>query len=482
MFRPITGYPPSGALSESSRPYLEGGMAYVYRSWSPKYGDVALKIPKPHANLRRFEAEWITWGRLGRHRNIVTLFESGTDDGLEFVVMEYVPYPDLQRLRRQLPDGRLDPRTSARIIIELCDALAYAYERGGVLAHRDVKPSNIFVQLDGGNVKNVKLSDFGIVKLDVGVTIDCEVLGAPSYASPEQLTYGAKLDQRSDIYSLGVTLYELVTGHLPFEGNRDEVIEAHRRLLPPPPTLYNPHVPDELTRIITKCLEKDPSKRYEDVHELAKDLEHFLRADKSSPMAAPTVSTATILRLAFGVFTIAGAEIGLAALLWSGPRNPTTTIVFGSVLFLCLLSGFTLVISGAICLLSTPPSAVQEQGIAPSHFEETGKSNLPTYRPAANLVAVGGPLAGRSFSVNGSRTTIGRDPESNVPLPEDDRFASRRHCSIIYREGRFVLTDESLNGTLVNGRPVTGAVGLRHGDLIHAGLNEFRFELLGPRG
>lgn len=494
MFRPISRYPVCGTLLDGKGPYLQGGMAYVYRSWSREYGDVAVKIPRPHADLRRWDVEWRIWSQFEPRDDIVRFYEAGQEDGLGYIVMEYVPFPDLSRVRSAQPEGRLDPWVSARVAALVCRALDYAYRQGGIKAHRDVRPSNIFVQIDGGQVGVVKLSDFGIVKLNAGVTIDREILGCAWYSSPEQLDYDTQVDQRSDVYSLGITLYELVTGRLPFDGSREQVSRAHKHEAPRPPSCHNSALPRELEGIILRCLEKDPNSRYQTTVELAEALEAV--AAPSAPASAevpevpggprppvPPTPVWGVLCLAFGAMLLLAAALGVVAALWGLRGEPgAQTWVWvgaGGGFFL----GMALLIAGAVGVASAAgpslpaPRAPEARWAAPAAPEPPAEP--PVLVPVASVTAVSGPLSGSRFPIDRPQIAFGRNFGLDIQLPMDDPFASRNHGYIVRENGAFVVVDTSRNGIYVNDERVEDRRALAHGDRIQTGVTQFYFEFPG---
>ena len=228
----------------------------------------------------RFFREADTAARL-RHPDIVSVFEAGEERGLAFIAMEYLPGHDL--LRYTLP-GRLLPvpvvlRTVARVAL----ALAYAHTQGVV--HRDVKPANVMVDLDTGSVK---VTDFGIARItDARRTRSGMVLGTPSFMSPEQLA-GRHADGRSDLYSLGVMLFQLLTGALPHRGeSMAELLNQIANEAVPDVRTLRPELPEALADVLTLALDKRPELRYADGRQMAADLRSI--ADQFDASAGPGV-------------------------------------------------------------------------------------------------------------------------------------------------------------------------------------------------
>lgn len=248
-----------------------GGMGKVYRAYDRQLNEeVALKIIKPEIasdkkTLTRFSNE-LKITRKIVHRNVGRMYELMEDKGTYFITMEFVQGQDLKRLIRQSEKLAVD--TAIKITRQLCEGLAEAHNLGVV--HRDLKPSNIMVDIDG----NARIMDFGIARSlkTKGMTRAGLVVGTPEYMSPEQVD-GFEADQRSDIYSLGVIIFDMLTGRIPFEGDSTMSIALKHKTDPPPdPMKLNPQIPEEISRLILRCLEKEREKRYQNVEEILDDL------------------------------------------------------------------------------------------------------------------------------------------------------------------------------------------------------------------
>lgn len=257
-----------------SRQLGSGGMGEVY------VGEhlllkrpCAIKIIKPHqANdpkmLERFEREVRSTAKL-THWNTVAIYDYGrAEDGTFFYVMEYLPGLNLSQIVKMF--GPLPPGRVIHLLVQICDALAEAHHHG--MVHRDLKPANIFASKRGSKYDVAKLLDFGLVRRMVRregqVEVASAAVGSPLYMSPEQ-AIGRPMDHRSDIYSLGVTAYFLLTGQPPFRHSEPlKVLRAHAKQTPPSFASLEISVPEDLTRVIFKCLSKLPEDRYSDVEEL----------------------------------------------------------------------------------------------------------------------------------------------------------------------------------------------------------------------
>jgi serine/threonine protein kinase/Tfp pilus assembly protein PilF len=258
----------------------EGGMGKVYRAFDEKLNEeVALKliesgIASDTRTLERFRNE-LKIARKIVHKNVGRMYEIMEESGIHFISMEYVPGEDLGSFIRR--SGQLAIETAVRIAAQVCEGLAEAHKLGVV--HRDLKPSNIMIDLEG----NVRIMDFGIARslTAKGLTGEGLTVGTPEYMSPEQAE-AKDVDQRADIYSLGVILYEMVTGRLPFVGNTPlSIALKHKIEAPRDPKLINPQIPEGLRRVILKCLEKEKTNRYQSAADVHIDL---MRINQGQPI------------------------------------------------------------------------------------------------------------------------------------------------------------------------------------------------------
>jgi serine/threonine-protein kinase len=249
----------------------DGGMASVFTARRLADGQVvALKVLREQYAadgefIERFEREARAVSALA-HPHMVRVIDSGHDDGVHFIAMEYVSGANLKQLIRR--HGPLPAADATAIAAQVCEALAYAHAHGVI--HRDIKPQNILLTPDG----EVKVTDFGIARAASAVTITQTgtVLGSVQYLSPEQAR-GVEVDRAVDIYGLGVVLYEMVTGALPFEGDSAVAIAIkHIHEEPRPPQSVNAGVPDRLNGIILKALAKSPGARYASADQMRSDL------------------------------------------------------------------------------------------------------------------------------------------------------------------------------------------------------------------
>jgi Protein kinase domain/PASTA domain len=261
-----------------------GGFGTVHRAHDDDHGrDVAVKLLHAVADedgRRRFDRERRLMGTLSAHPNIVTVHTSGiTASGVPYLVMEYVTGGSLAD---RIAAGPMEwPRVVA-IGVALADALALAHDGG--IAHRDIKPENILISADGRPM----LTDFGIAVAASDVSLRDTISATPAYAPPELLG-GQEADARSDIYSLGATLYACLVGHRPYGGDGEAVLTVLTRIANDPvPVIDDPEVPDALRALVADTMAKGPAERPADMRELARRLEAVGDGAEASPVAAVT--------------------------------------------------------------------------------------------------------------------------------------------------------------------------------------------------
>jgi serine/threonine protein kinase/tetratricopeptide (TPR) repeat protein len=248
-----------------------GGMGRVYKVQDTEIKEkVALKLLRPEITLdkeavERFSNE-LKLARKISHRNVCRMFDLGRAEGTTFITMEFVPGEDLKSFLHRAK--QLSIGTAVSIARQVCEGLEEAHRLG--IVHRDLKPGNIMIDKDG----DAKVMDFGIARSlsGRGITGAGVLIGTPEYMSPEQVD-GKEVDQRSDLYSLGVILYEMVTGRIPFSGDTPlSVAHKQRYEAPEDPKKLNAHVSDDLAGVILKCLAKDRDKRFQSAAELGAEL------------------------------------------------------------------------------------------------------------------------------------------------------------------------------------------------------------------
>jgi serine/threonine protein kinase/Flp pilus assembly protein TadD len=289
-----------------------GGMGRVYRVLDKKLDEeIAFKVIRPEiAKRREVIARFSSELKLARqvvHRNVARMFDLNEDGGIHYITMEYVRGENLKRLIRKV--GRLSPGQAVPIACQISDGLAEAHRLG--IIHHDLKPQNVMIDEEG----QAKIMDFGLARLLAREGRDGlgSRSGSPAYIAPEQIS-GRGLDGRADLYSLGVLIYEMLTGQIPFKAERvEEIIEKHLSEQPRDPRELNPGISPELARLVMKCLEKDPANRYQSADEVKEALDRL--RDRVKPGFFAGIKGA--LRLA-GIAGALGA-VTLAAIFIFGP-------------------------------------------------------------------------------------------------------------------------------------------------------------------
>ncbi|WP_373500445.1 serine/threonine-protein kinase [Desulfococcus sp.] len=293
----------------------KGAMGVVYNAHDPRI-DRFVALKALHDNLvnddyfvQRFFKEAVAIGRLS-HPNIVTVYDVGQDHGTIYIAMELLKGRAISDLARERPFG-IDE--IVRIGIQTAEALDYAHGRG--IVHRDIKPANIML----GEDNQVKITDFGIAHIeDVSSTLQTragEILGTPVYMSPEQVL-GTPPDGRSDLYALGVILYELAAGKRPFGGpNMAVIFKQVTDRKPPAPVSVNPSIPRALSDIIMRCLEKNPDRRFQTGRDMAEALRALSVIKTEKRADGASVQRRRILKSIYAVgvlaFLLIAVVIGL---------------------------------------------------------------------------------------------------------------------------------------------------------------------------
>jgi len=298
----------------------QGGMGAVYKARQPGLDrTVALKILPPGLGAdpnfaERFTREARSLARLG-HPNIVAVYDFGQAGDLYYFVMEYVDGVSLRQMER---GQRLEPRQALSVVMQVCEALQFAHDEG--IVHRDIKPGNILIDTKG----RVKIADFGLAKLlaraptDFTLTRPQQVMGTPAYMAPEQIEHPADVDQRADIYSLGVVFYEMLTGELPLG-----------RFAAPSQKVQ---VDVRLDEVVLKTLEKEPERRYQQASQVRTDVEAISRAPQA-PAAAPRPGAGQATKRSWSVGAVVAATIAGLLLLAAIPLVLLVLIALGGLFF-----------------------------------------------------------------------------------------------------------------------------------------------------
>jgi Protein kinase domain len=307
-----------------------GSMGNVYKARDRETGEtVALKLLKPEiasdqAMMDRFKNE-LLFARKITHKNVCRVYEFNRVGGIAYTSMEFVEGESLRSVLNRF--GGLPQRKATEIAQQICSGLTEAHAQG--IVHRDLKPENVMIDAQG----NVKIMDFGIARsMEAGTRLTGSMVGTPAYMAPEQVA-GKPVDYRTDIYSLGLILYEMFTGTPAFAADNSIAVALKQmREDPPPPHEIEPGIPVGTERAILKCLEKDPAKRFQSIA----DLESNLRS--ASPMTAPSRTAASANTNANRVST--GLPRAIAA-PQPAPRrtSPFVWVLLGALLVVGALSG-----------------------------------------------------------------------------------------------------------------------------------------------
>jgi branched-chain amino acid transport system substrate-binding protein len=386
-------------------PLGEGGMAAVFKAFQPgmdRY--VALKIlPRQLASdpefVGRFTQEAKVIANL-QHPHILPVFDFGEADGYTYIVMPFVSSGTLADLLKGQPLPLKDIRT---IVTQVGDALDYAHSNG--LVHRDVKPSNVLVDAR----RNCLLTDFGIAKIVEGTarfTATGGLVGTPAYMSPEQGT-GEKVDRRSDIYSLGVILYEMATGRAPFNAETPiAIVIKHINDPLPPPRLINPALPEALERVILKALAKRPDDRYATAADLVRAVQQAL---PETSLAAAAVETAAIAPAETVVRPTAPAPSAPAPRAEQRRRLPAWLWVLGGLLVVGGAIGILAVAGGGAGRASATPTASKPAQATPApRATPTAQAQIAPKRGVIKVVT--------HSPLTGALSTLGVDVKSGAEL------------------------------------------------------------------
>jgi beta-lactam-binding protein with PASTA domain/tRNA A-37 threonylcarbamoyl transferase component Bud32 len=290
-----------------------GGMADVYCAQDLQLGrKVALKLlyrrfAEDEQFVERFKREASAAAGL-QHPHVVGVYDRGEFDGTYYIAMEYLEGRSLKQIVQE--EGPLDPERAIDLVVQILRASRFAHQRGVI--HRDIKPHNVIVDDEG----RVKVTDFGIARAGASdMTETGSIMGTAQYLSPEQ-AQGHAVSAQSDLYAVGIVLYELLTGRVPFDGDSPVTIALKQvSELPIPPSAFNPAVPPELDAIVLRALEKDPARRFADADEMIAELEALRERLTAIPAGQSTA--------VFGAVPEGGEPTGPTALVGAPPPPPT---------------------------------------------------------------------------------------------------------------------------------------------------------------
>ena len=435
-----------------------GGMGEVYKAFDPTLQrTVAVKTIRPDIDrpeyLERLMREAQACARLS-HSNIVTIFEAGRADGVVFIAMEFLEGRNLAETLHANPPTY---DVSLRILIQVLDALQHAHTHGVI--HRDIKPSNIHITADGA----IKLVDFGLARVLTAETLTASgsVLGTPHYASPEQLK-GETVDRRTDLYSVGVMAYEMLSGRRPFEPDNETIssviIKVINEPAKPMDTGMSRMLPD-IEDIVSKALAKSPHDRYQSADEMRRALAAFL--DSSRERLTAMESAAGVTRIVPSTVT---NHDSVATHISAREPAPTNRWMWaGGAAAAAVLIGVALVglpstnAEPSAIAVSTPPAAAKPSETAGSNppAADAGSSAAPVERGAVPAAAV--KTAATPKNSEGT-PPIAKAPIESAPVPRDlnarDMFESSAANAAAAAPGiRFRLMLEGTDGKSVDVDP-----------------------------
>lgn len=445
-----------------------GGMADVYRALQLTLDRlVAVKVINAHVD-RNADADFVEHFREEArmvaglsHPYIITIHDFDVTSGWAYLVMEYIADGSIRdHLVNAARQGqRLNLAWALTVLEQSAHALDYAHQKSVV--HRDVKPANMLLRAPNLLV----LSDFGVAKMlqertiQRGAPIQADrtrVVGTPQYMSPEQCRGSGHLDGRSDIYSLGVTLYQCATGLLPFTGSNEEVLYKQVHAQPPRPSAVATLIPAEVEWIILTAMAKDPGQRFQRASEMAQAM-HAARIRLERPDALPVRQPAPN--------TMPMRAPQVSAPIPPQPVQPRPSGGLGA----CFRCGKVNQAGNQFCVYCGYEISARQGEV--DRFERGGRP----LRCRMNFLT--GPLRGQSFRLHQDVTTFGRSQGNDVLL-RDDVTISRQHARLTFISGQWVIEDlNSFNGVYVNRTRVRRPLALSPGDRVRMGDVEMIFEL-----
>jgi serine/threonine-protein kinase len=447
----------------------QGGMARVYRGFQATLErDVAIKVIPARVEqaadnifLDRFIAEARTVAKLS-HPYIVPIHDFGVDYHWAYLVMEYITGGSVRDhlVRADQLGQRLSMPWSLMILEQAAQALDFAHQRGVV--HRDVKPGNMLLR----NPQLLLLSDFGVAKMLQDRTIERgepQVVGTPQYMAPEQCRADGRLDGRSDIYSLGVVLFQCATGRLPYYGESQDIVMLKQINEPTPrPSTVASLIAPSVERIILTAMAKDPGQRYQRASDMATDL-HAVRMELENAQTGPGRQRA-------GPTMPVGVALAPAPTPASLPMPAAPSQARPGAPGACFRCGSANNPANRHCVICGYDMA--------AHRMDNDRFLASTGRPLrCRLVFRTGPFARLAFTLHQDVTTIGRGLGNDVLLQEET--VSRQHARLTFMGGQWVIEDvSSANGVFVNKTRVRRPMALAHGDLVRCGDVELVYELV----
>ena len=406
----------------------EGGMAMVYKARDKNLDRfVAVKLILPHRELSenflmRFKREAKAQAKLS-HPNILTVFDYGEFDNKPFLVMEYIPDGTL----KDMLGTPIPWQKAAQIISSVAGALATAHAQG--IVHRDVKPSNILMSKG----RDPHLSDFGIAKLiesdeETADLTGTGVVGTYRYMAPEQGV--GKSDERSDIYSLGVVYYQMVTGKLPFDADTDLAVMLKKNTEPlPPPRQYVPNLPLDVEKVIVKSLARKPEERFQNMSGFAKALD-ILAKNSRTVQDKTDLHTLTELTYQTNLDRASGNETKT----WTFQQPSTSRLwlyIASSIVILCIGSLFVIVPSVFSSLFTPAPTSTRTPSPTPR------ATNTPRFTPT--------PTPFPEEFTNDAGATMRLVPEGEFSMGGNDGYGDERPIHLVYLDAYYIDKYEVTN-------------------------------------
>ncbi|HTQ68546.1 MAG TPA: Stk1 family PASTA domain-containing Ser/Thr kinase [Solirubrobacteraceae bacterium] len=437
-----------------------GGMADVYLAQDQLLGrHLAVKVLHHHFAedqefVERFKREASSAAALS-HPNIVGIFDRGEWNGTYYIAMEYVAGRSLKSIIRE--DGALDPLTAIDIVVQILRAARFAHRRGVI--HRDLKPHNVILDEEG----RARVTDFGIARAGASdMTLTGSVMGTAQYLSPEQ-AQGFAVSSASDLYSVGVILYELLTGVVPFEGESAVAI-AYKQVsaAPRPPSELNPAIPPSLDAVVMRALAKDPAQRYADADELIVALEHEREVLRTYQGAAIPASHPS------GAIALAEAPPATGSMLVVPPLGPPAEEEppqedHGRRWWLWAVVATAIVVAVALALVLTQgkkqvtvPRVVGEtERAAIIALHRVGLQANPTLAPSVRvqtgLVVTQSPPAGSDARKGSTVKIVVSGGPANVPLPDVHGLHATQASARLHAAGFVPVVRNTPNSTVPAG-------------------------------
>jgi|SRR5579859_7588037 len=439
----------------------QGGMATVYKAYQPALDRfVAIKVlPAAYAKdptfMERFIREARAIARL-YHPHILPVHDFGEQDGTTYIVMEYVSGGTLKR--RLKPNQVMPLRDTIELVLQACQALECAHQHN--IVHRDIKPGNMLLRSDNF----LLLSDFGIAKILESNTVLTRTgvgIGTPQYMSPEQGTGSPNVGPRSDLYSLGIVLYQAVAGRVPYGSPGDAPLTISLKHINeplPPPRQFAPDLPPMVEQVILKSLEKDADRRFQSATEMIEALNAIMMALRGGPSMGFSRAFESLSPVGAQAPEAPAAQSQFAAPQPITPASPIPTPARGIACFRCGSEN----LPGKLFCTTCGYDLSGRRGQNDRFLGPTGR---PYY---ARFSMMNGPLSGRHFTLHQDTTSIGRTTGNDIIIP--DLTVSRQHAVLRFENGHWVVEDKnSANGTFVNGVRIRWPQPLAEGDQIRFG-------------